>query len=45
MVAAAIALVLLVAGASLAVFFVRRLRRGLARLAAWGSRPSDDRPP
>jgi Domain of unknown function (DUF4126) len=44
-IAAAIALVLLVAGASLAVFLVRRLRRGLARLAAWGSRPSDDRPP
>lgn len=42
---AAIALVLLVAGASLAVFLVRRLRRGLARLAGGGSRPSGGAPP
>jgi hypothetical protein len=42
---AAIALVLLVAGASLAVFLVPRLRRGLARLAGGGSRPSGGAPP
>ena len=43
-IAAAIALVLLVAGASLAVFLVRRVRRGLARLRGGRSRPSDAGP-
>jgi hypothetical protein len=44
-IAATIALVLLVAGASLAVFLVSRLRRGLARLQGERSRPSDAAPP
>jgi hypothetical protein len=44
-IAATIALVLLVAGASLAVFLVRRLRRGLTRLQGGPVRPPDARSP
>ena len=43
-IAAVIALVLLVAGASLAVFLVSRLRRGLGEMARWG-RPPEAGPP
>ncbi len=44
-IAATIALVLLVAGASLAVFLVSRLRRGLTRLQGGRVRRPGDRPP